>query len=99
MCGCFTLDRTVLVGYNVIVADQYSSCQALFCGKKEGEKMIANKRKLEIAMANACMNPYDLCKVAEIRYQTYQRITSGKDAKQILDELKQSNKYLSHEVK
>lgn len=43
--------------------------------------MIANKRKLEIAMANACMNPYDLCKVAEIRYQTYQRITSGKDAK------------------
>lgn len=32
-------------------------------------------------MANACMNPYDLCKVAEIRYQTYQRITSGKDAK------------------
>ena len=43
--------------------------------------MIANKRKLEIAMANACMNPYDLCKVAEIRYQTYQRITSEKDAK------------------
>ena len=43
--------------------------------------MIANKRKLEIAMANACMNPYDLCKVAEIHYQTYQRITSGKDAK------------------
>ena len=43
--------------------------------------MIANKRKLEIAMANACMNPYDLCKVAEICYQTYQRITSGKDAK------------------
>ena len=43
--------------------------------------MMANKRKLEIAMANACMNPYDLCKVAEIRYQTYQRITSGKDAK------------------
>lgn len=43
--------------------------------------MIANKRKLKIAMANACMNPYDLCKVAEIRYQTYQRITSGKDAK------------------
>ena len=40
--------------------------------------MIANKRKLEIAMANACMNPYDLCKVAEIRYQTYQRITSEK---------------------
>lgn len=43
--------------------------------------MIANKRKLEVAMANACMNPYDLCKASEIRYQTYQRITSGKEAK------------------
>ena len=27
------------------------------------------------------MNPMELCKVAEIRYQTYQRITSGKEAK------------------
>lgn len=43
--------------------------------------MIANKKKLEIAMANACMNPYDLCKTAEIRYQTYQRIITGKEAK------------------
>lgn len=32
-------------------------------------------------MANACMNPYDLCKASEIRYQTYQRITSRKEAK------------------
>lgn len=43
--------------------------------------MIICKRKMEVAMANACMNPYDLCKVAEIQYQTYKRITSGKAAK------------------
>lgn len=43
--------------------------------------MVLNKKKLEVAMATACMNPYDLCKVSEIRYQTYQRIVSGKDAK------------------
>lgn len=43
--------------------------------------MVLNKKKLEMAMATACMNPYDLCKASEIRYQTYQRIISGKDAK------------------
>lgn len=43
--------------------------------------MKANKKKLELAMANACMNPYDLCKAVEIQYQTYQRITNGKNAK------------------
>jgi DNA-binding Xre family transcriptional regulator len=39
-------------------------------------KMILNKQKVEIAMANECMNPYDLCKKAEMTYQTYQRIVS-----------------------
>lgn len=72
------LDRTVLVLYNVIVADQYSSVNAFF---EEGENMVVSKKKLEVAMATACLNPFDLCKAAEIRYQTYQRITSGKDAK------------------
>lgn len=43
--------------------------------------MIANKKKLEIAMANACINPYGLCKSADVRYQTYQRIITGKNAK------------------
>ncbi len=43
--------------------------------------MIVNKKKLEVAMATACMNPYDLCNAAKVNYQTYQRITSGKDAK------------------
>lgn len=43
--------------------------------------MKANKKKLELALAKACMNPYDLCKVVDIQYQTYQRITTGKNAK------------------
>ena len=43
--------------------------------------MKANKKKLEIAMATACVNPYDLCRAIEIQYATYQRITSGKNAK------------------
>lgn len=43
--------------------------------------MIISKKKLELAMANACMNSYDLCKAANIQYQTYKRITSGKNAK------------------
>lgn len=43
--------------------------------------MIVSKKKLELAMANACMNSYDLCMAANIQYQTYKRITSGKNAK------------------
>ena len=41
--------------------------------------MKANKKKLEIAMATACVNPYDLCRAVEIQYATYQRITSCKN--------------------
>jgi len=43
--------------------------------------MIANRNKLELAMANACINPYDLCKLVDIQYQTYRRIINGKNAK------------------
>jgi len=43
--------------------------------------MIINKSKLEIALATACMNPYDLCKKTEIQYQTYRRIASGNNCK------------------
>ena len=43
--------------------------------------MKANKKKLEIAMATACVNPYDLCRAVEIQYATYQRSTNGKNAK------------------
>lgn len=65
----------------MIVADQFWFVKYLKANFEDGEKMIANKRKLELALATACMNPMELCKVAEIRYQTYQRITSGKEAK------------------
>ena len=36
--------------------------------------MRINKSKLLIAMANSCMNPLQLCKTAEVSYQTYQRM-------------------------
>lgn len=43
--------------------------------------MLVNKEKLQIAMATACMNPYDLCAAVGMQYQTYVRITNGKNAK------------------
>lgn len=43
--------------------------------------MILNKERINVAMANACMNPGDLCKEAGITYQTYHRIISGKPCK------------------
>lgn len=43
--------------------------------------MKVNKKKLELAMATACVNPYDLCKMASIQYQTYKRISAGREAK------------------
>ncbi len=39
--------------------------------------MRVNENKLMIALANACMNSYDLCKKAGIQYQTFRRIISG----------------------
>jgi predicted transcriptional regulator len=43
--------------------------------------MTINNSKLQIALANACMNPYDLCKMVNIQYQTYRRIAAGKNCK------------------
>jgi len=43
--------------------------------------MIISKQKLQIALATACMNPYDLCKAVNIQYQTYRRITAGNKCK------------------
>lgn len=43
--------------------------------------MKVNRKKLELAMATACVNPYDLCKMASIQYQTYKRISTGREAK------------------
>lgn len=39
--------------------------------------MKINNSKLQIALATACMNPYDLCKAVNIQYQTYRRISAG----------------------
>jgi putative transcriptional regulator len=39
--------------------------------------MKVNARNLELAMASACMNPYDLCKETNIQYQTYRRLMKG----------------------
>lgn len=43
--------------------------------------MIVNNSKLQIALASACMNPYDLCVKIDISYQTYRRISTGKRCK------------------
>ena len=40
--------------------------------------MSINKEKFEICLASACMNPMDLCKKADISYQTYRRIINLK---------------------
>ncbi|MDE6251780.1 MAG: helix-turn-helix transcriptional regulator [Lachnospiraceae bacterium] len=39
--------------------------------------MRINKNKMQIALAKACMNPYDLCEKAEFSYQTYRRLMSN----------------------
>lgn len=43
--------------------------------------MKINNSKLQIALATACMNPYDLCKEIGIQYQTYRRISTGNNCK------------------
>ena len=40
--------------------------------------MNLNKQKLEIALAQVCKNPYDLCKETGLQYQTYRRIEIGR---------------------
>lgn len=43
--------------------------------------MKVNKQKLQIALATACMDPYDLCRTVDIQYQTYRRIVAGNKCK------------------
>lgn len=40
-------------------------------------KLILDPNKVNIAMANECLNPYDLCERIGIHYSSYQRITKG----------------------
>ena len=49
--------------------------------KKEGEQMATvmtnlkiSQDKVQLLMAENCMNPYDLCSKAEISYTSYRRI-------------------------
>lgn len=48
---------------------------------KGSEEMKINKTKLLIALANSCMNPYDLCKAVGMQYQSYRRIANGGNCK------------------
>ena len=43
--------------------------------------MIIDKKKLEVAMATACMNAHDLCKEAGMKYQLFYRVASGNNCK------------------
>ena len=44
-------------------------------------KLVLDPNKVNIAMANECMNPYDLCQKMSIHYSSYQRITKGQSIK------------------
>lgn len=48
---------------------------------KEGEKMKADRKKLEIAMANACMNSEDLQKAADMPRPTLNNVISGRNVR------------------
>lgn len=62
----------------VIITDTKSSVNNKMKGS---ENMKINKSKLLIALANACMNPYDLCKAVGMQYQNYRRIVNGGNCK------------------
>ena len=43
--------------------------------------MIAKKEALNLAMAERCMNPYDVCRKAGISYQTFRKVHNGMKCK------------------
>lgn len=43
--------------------------------------MIVNKKKLEMAMANACLNSTALCKEIGMKYQQFYRVSTGCNCK------------------
>lgn len=43
--------------------------------------MIVSKKKLEIAMATACMNTQALCKKVGMKYQQFYRVSNGSNCK------------------
>ena len=62
----------------VIITDTKSSVNNKMKGSKN---MKINKSKLLIALAKACMNPYDLCKAVGMQNQNYRRIVNGVNCK------------------
>ena len=44
-------------------------------------KLVLDPDKVNLAMANECMNPYDLCKKMDIHYSSFQRVTKGQSIK------------------
>nr|DAV00731.1 MAG TPA: Cro/C1-type HTH DNA-binding domain protein [Caudoviricetes sp.] len=44
-------------------------------------KLCIDTFKVQLLMAEKCMNPYDLCGRAEINYQSYQRLMKTENCK------------------
>ncbi len=51
------------------------------CVKKEGENVKVNRKKLELAMATACMNTEDLQKASNIPRATLNNVISGRNVR------------------
>ena len=49
--------------------------------KKEGENLKANRKKLELAMAAACMNTEDLQKASDIPRATLNNVITGRNVR------------------
>lgn len=49
--------------------------------KEEGESLKADKRKLELAMARACMNAADLVEKAELPRPTVNNVIVGRNVR------------------
>lgn len=58
----------------------FSICQ-IFLIKKEGENVKVNRKKLELAMATACMNTEDLQKASNIPRATLNNVISGRNVR------------------
>lgn len=44
-------------------------------------RLVLDKNKLNIAIANKCLNPYEFCQLANIGYSTYKRMATEQPIK------------------
>ena len=44
-------------------------------------KLVLSGSKVKLAMANACLDPFELCEKAEIHYTSFLRVTKGQAIK------------------